>query len=82
MDIKFDYTNVDGSYRYEFVFRSQYPGKVDIYSCDPRTPGIAYRAWLHPIKDGKIIWRYDDFLNISQEAKDYINKIVKLRAFW
>jgi hypothetical protein len=38
-------------------------------------------AWLHDIKNDEVVWRHDDFLELSPEAKDYINKIVKLKAF-
>lgn len=82
--MKFEYWNTDGSYRYEFIFQARFPGYVEIRSYERGCLGG--NAWLHAIKDGKIIWRNDDFMRLSEEAKDYAINVVaryeKLKAFW
>lgn len=82
--MKFEYSNPDGSYRYEFIISADWPGYVDIRSY--RRGYLGGNAWLHMIKDDKIIWREDDFMRLSEDAKEYARDVVmrhyKLKAFW
>jgi hypothetical protein len=80
--MKFEYKNKDGSYRYEFHFRVRWPHYVDIVSYQKGYLGCY--AWMHQIKDRKIIWRNDNdqFLHLSDEAKEYISKIILEGNIW
>lgn len=81
--MKFEFESKDSHYRYEFHFFKEFPGYVDIQTHTKGIRGAGAAAWLHPIKDGKIIWRLDggEYLHLTPEAKEYISKIVKLLAF-
>lgn len=84
--MKFEYSRPDGSYRYEFVFVSaDHIYKTDMVDIRSRKRGeLGYNAWLHAIVNGEIIWRddHEDFLHLTQDAKNYLTKLVKLKAFW
>ena len=78
--MRFDFENKDGQYRYELILDRKWPNYVDIRCYERGFVGGS--ACMYPIKDGKIIWRHDDYyMHFSQEIKDYINKIIKLKAF-
>ena len=79
--LRFKFKNKDGpfsAYSYSFVFRKDYPDYIDILTYDD-LPGA--KCWLHLIKDGIIIWREDDWMCLSPEAKNYVSKLVKLKVF-
>ena len=79
----FTYENKDGSYKYDFIFNIKWKSYIDIISYKKGCLGrIDSSGWMHLIKDGKIIWRNDDSLNLSPEAKEYISDIVSRRAYW
>lgn len=84
MKLEFD----DGKhpYRFEFIFRRQFPNCIDVVAINrdrPRGGSPAHSAWLICIDEGKIKWTggEEEFLHLTQGAKDYANKIVKLLAF-
>jgi len=75
----FKFKDSNGLFEYEFHFTRRHPEYVEIYTY---TKGIVGpKCWLHLIKDRKIIWRQDDWMDLTQEAKDYVSHLVKLRAF-
>ena len=76
--MSFTFKNKDNSLQYTFTFRKEWPSYIDIITHKGFGGG---KAWLHQIKDKKIIWRNDDFMELSEEAKAYISKIVKLLVF-
>jgi hypothetical protein len=72
----------DNNILYKFSFsKDEYGRWVDVVVFEPgKSPSGS--AWIHVIKeDGKIIWRSDDFLNITPKAKEHIAKCFKLKAF-
>lgn len=74
---EFEFKSADGRYTYYLIFSQ--PGWIDIQT---KETGYAGRsAWIHKIVDDKIIWRQDDFLKLTQEAKDYIATIVRREGF-
>ena len=77
----FDFKSQDGLYRYEFHFTRERPKYVEIRTYTNRIRMSGPKCWLHLIKDGKIIWRYDDWMDLTQDAKNYVSHLVKLRAF-
>jgi hypothetical protein len=81
--MKFEFEQPDNSYRYEFHFLKEFPGYIDVQVHTKGVRGGGAAAWLHPIKDGQIIWRQDGGydLHLTPEAKEYISKIVKLLVF-
>jgi len=76
-DLVFSFYDKENNLKHTFTFRKEWPGYIDIIT----HKDIGGKAWLHRIKDKKIIWRYDDFMELSEEAKAYISKIVKLLVF-
>lgn len=77
--MKFEFDN-GGEYRYEFIFKANWLEFVEIRTYDRHS--IGGNTWVHSIKDGQIIWRHDDFMHLTREAKNYISKILKMKAFW
>ena len=69
--MKFEFESKDSHYRYEFHFFKGFPGYVDIQTHTKGIRGGGAATWLHPIKDGKIIWRMDggEHLHLTTEAK-------------
>lgn len=50
---------------------------VEVYN-----PGYSGGAvWMHLIKEDNVVWRQDGWPKISEEAKQYFQKMVSLRAF-
>ena len=78
--MKFEFINPNGIHRYEFHFHAQLPEYVDIITFEKGYTG--QKAWMHKIKDGKVQWRNDNYLDLTEEAKEYLTKLVRLRAFW
>jgi hypothetical protein len=77
--MKFEFEDSGGFFKYEFHFVREHPKYVDIRIY---TKGISGpKCWLHLIENGKIIWRHDEWMDLSQEAKDYVSHLVKLKAF-
>jgi hypothetical protein len=75
----FKFEDNNGINKYEFHFTREHQKYVDIHIY---TKGIlSPKCWLHLIKDGKVIWRYDNWMELTKEAKDYISQLVRLRAF-
>jgi hypothetical protein len=69
----------DGKYEYEFYFVPNLINYLDIITRIDGEPGR--KAWAHKIVNGKVVWRQDDFLELTDGAKTYINRIVGLKAF-
>ena len=65
--------------KHEFWLSDNHPGYVKIVTYNEYSLGG--QEWLHMIKNGKIIWRNDDFMRLSKEAKQYIQRIVGLIVF-
>jgi len=82
----FQYIEDESLYIYEFVFCNRFSKYVDV-RCRLKT-GVpnCHTAWLQEINtvDNKIIWHKeaDKILHLTEGAKDYINKLLKLKAFW
>lgn len=57
--------------RYHFIFLREFPYHVDIRA---DITSIGYSAWLHEIKDGKVVLRNDIFL--SKDAEQFINRVI------
>jgi hypothetical protein len=54
---------------------------TDMVDIEIYEPGIlGGKAWIHFIQDGQVIWRNDNW-GPSPEAKDFITKALKWRAF-
>ena len=84
--MKFEFDDGNHSHKFEFIFRREFPDCVDVVSIDrdrPKRVAPVHSAWLVKIEDGQIKWygQEEKYLNLTQEAKDYISKIVKLLAF-
>jgi hypothetical protein len=84
--MKFEFDDGKYSHRFEFIFRRDFPDCVDVVSIDRNRPTRTvpvHSAWLIKIENGRIQWNggEEDFLHLTQEAKDYISKIVKLLMF-
>jgi hypothetical protein len=77
--MQFEYRSPGSQYRHVFEFDKKWPDYVDIRTYSDYAPGAT--AWLHKIRDGKIIWRQDDTLHLSPDAKTYISKFVRMKAF-
>lgn len=65
----------------EKVVSEKFKTYVLIQTYDSRWRPPTCRQWAHPIVNNEIIWRRDDWMCLSPEAKDYISKLVKLKAF-
>jgi len=77
--MKFEYEDNQNT-RYELTIdEEKYPNHIDIIV--RRSGGIGGYAWLHQIKDGKIVWRQDGFPYVADEAKQWIQRAVKLLVF-
>ena len=76
-DLVFTFYDKENNLKHTFTFRKEWPGYIDIIT----HKSYGGTAWMHRIKDHKIIWRSDDVLELSEEAKTYISKIVKLLVF-
>lgn len=61
--------------RYHFVFMRRFPYHVDIHTDNTST---GYSAWMHEIKDGKVVLRNDIFL--SKDAEQFINRVIGMRV--
>jgi hypothetical protein len=82
--MKFEFDDEKHSHRFEFIFRREFPDRVDIVSFNREK--FKYRtqaAWMIEIENGQIKWNggEEKYLHITQEAKNYISKIVKLLLF-
>lgn len=51
---------------------------VDVFVYEKDKPGA---AWIHDIVDGRVIWISNKIINISPAAKNYISRVLKLKAF-
>ncbi len=79
-----EFKDPDTRDRYVFSFYAEYPGYVDIaWYRSVRPSG---RCWLHPIRNGQVVWRGDDFIVLTDKAKQYLHEVVtkwcRLKAFW
>jgi hypothetical protein len=63
------------SYIFKFL---ESPNHIDVFYKNNENSSYP-RAWIHQIKDGKIVQRFSPWL--SAEAEDYINRIIQLRIF-
>jgi hypothetical protein len=77
--MNFTFKDPGGIFIYKFFLNATFSEHVEIYTYTKNISGP--KCWLHLIKDGEIIWRQDNWMEITPEAKNYINKILKLRAF-
>jgi len=78
--MKFQYVSQDSLYEYKIYFKEKW---IDIYcrQCGSTGP---YHLIIFPIKNKKIIWDkpMPHGQNISQESKNYVEKLIKLNGFW
>jgi hypothetical protein len=79
---------IDGDYTYEFRFLKAltYNNKitdfVEITVIEPGKYGCS--LWSHMIKDNKLVLRADhneQVFKLTDNAINYINKLIKLKAF-
>ena len=73
--MKYSFTTIDKKFTYTFNFDYNEPDWIDIETYEMGKFGGA--AWTHRIKNGRIIWRHDDFMKLTPEAKDYISDIIQ-----
>jgi hypothetical protein len=83
--MKLFYTEEGNPYRYEFEFdKTEFYELVHVM-CHI-SPHSTHSASLI-IKDNQIGWKYDDerpdgFLRITPGVRRYLDKVVRLKAFW
>jgi hypothetical protein len=82
VSLSFEYRSPNVNYRHIFLFNKGEVGYVDILTFIDGQGGGA--AWLHPIKDGKIVLRSDNnhYMQLLPDAVEFINKLIKLKAFF
>lgn len=68
---------IDLDYSHTFIFELDY---VDVITYKTNSD-VPVAAWVHKITNNQIVWRQDDIMELSQEAKDYANRIIKLKVF-
>ena len=79
------YFNNGGRYNYKFCYFGFHDNKfidnsVDVH-CYREDGALVYSEFMR-IKNGKIDWPTSGSLLISQEAQDYFERMLRLKAFW
>ena len=83
-DIKFQFEEDESLYTYAIVFWERFPNYVDVRVRLKNGNLNGQTAWLQKVAHNEIIWEAgaDRVLHLTPAVKDYIERIVKLKAFW
>jgi len=79
------YFNNGGRYHYKFCYFGFHDNKFIDNSVDVhcyRKDGALVHSEFMRIENGKVTWPTSGSLTISQEAQDYFERLLKLKAFW
>jgi hypothetical protein len=85
MIMKFEFNNETGNYHF-VVVGTNYISITVIIPLPSGAGSVSYGSGRH-IKNNKILWQDNDydiseFLKLTEDVRDYANKIIKLKAFW
>jgi hypothetical protein len=78
--MKFEY--IDSSNSLKFIFKFEEPGRVGIQSHQKEKGFSSITFGFVKIANGQVVYNRPDPLNLTKEAENYLNKIIKLKAFW
>jgi hypothetical protein len=84
MIIKLRFTFDDKNTSMKYVFYLTPSGNINITVRFQEAGFDVKNGVILRVFNNEIIWREDDesFLKITPEVKNYINKMIKLKAFW
>ena len=78
-ELVFEYN--EGNLHYRVIFYTATANTKDYVDIQTFRNNRCVAAWWHHIKDGQVVWRNDNAMELTEGAKNYIQRLVKLRAY-